>query len=456
MKYLYWNKDLRIVQCASDIWQMEIIDSDKEISWNEREKNLYVLNDTGMEIISNINGLNTYDDVIFYFVEKYKENPEDVKEIVDEYLNNVENEYGLKIQESEEVVHRQLEVICMKTMYPKAASVEITSSCNLKCRHCYGSYGTPCSGGPMPLEDVYNVLKQLSDIGVLTLELTGGDVTTHPHFAEILLYALSLNFMQIDILTNGVLLSQEVMDICIKNKNKIFVQIDLHSLDDSYHTWFTQVADTVEKIKEHILYLSNNGVYVRVISMVTDKNIDSVEDVAEWAYENKVKQYGCSMVVSVGRATEEEGLLLSYDNQIKYNQILENIKQKYTDFVHEADYEKRLKACNCGCLSSHVVINSKGDIKICTVDTLEYCDSSIGNVLDKNLKDIYDETQDYIRAFAALQAPVPQIDECRNCEHFNFCGMCIVRPLTMRKKIGDKCRWYDKYVPDIIKEKLSL
>lgn len=78
--------------------------------------------------------------------------------------------------------------------------------------------------------------------------------------------------------------------------------------------------------------------------MVTDKNIDSVEDVAEWAYENKVKQYGCSMVVSVGRATEEEGLLLSYDNQIKYNQILENIKQKYTDFVHEADYEKRFES----------------------------------------------------------------------------------------------------------------
>jgi len=68
-----------------------------------------------------------------------------------------------------------------------------------------------------------------------------------------LLYAFTLDFSQITLVTNGIALSDKVMDIIIKNKSKTFVQIDMHSLDDNYLTWFFKVPNTLHKIKNNIL-----------------------------------------------------------------------------------------------------------------------------------------------------------------------------------------------------------
>ena len=77
---------------------------------------------------------------------------------------------------------------------PKLLSfqIELTSKCNERCIHCY-----------IPHEDkLYNIdnnlyfqtIKQLKDIGIISISLSGGEPMLHPNFLEFLKYAQDSDF----------------------------------------------------------------------------------------------------------------------------------------------------------------------------------------------------------------------------------------------------------------------
>lgn len=74
----------------------------------------------------------------------------------------------------------------------------------------------------MPVNKVKKLLRDLDDMGVFIIELTGGDCLVHPQFIEILNFALPLGFLRINILTNGLALTDEIKKVIIKSKNPVF------------------------------------------------------------------------------------------------------------------------------------------------------------------------------------------------------------------------------------------
>ena len=94
-------------------------------------------------------------------------------------------------------------------------------------------------------------------------------------------------------------MSDEILNIIIKNKERIIVQIDLHSMNDEYLKWFTKVSNTVDRIKKNIIKLSENEVLMRVATMVTPRNLDEVEDIAEWVHRQGIKKYGVSPILEM-------------------------------------------------------------------------------------------------------------------------------------------------------------
>ncbi|MEC2628125.1 radical SAM protein, partial [Bacillus cereus] len=172
----------------------------------------------------------TYGQVVSFLSLKYSEDPISIEKKLNAFLNNVSKVYNMNIGTQEEPINVPVNLIEEQTIYPKVASIEITNRCNVRCRHCYGDFGA-VKPKVMSLDQIKSLLDDLNNIGVKLIELTGGDITVHPNLKEILLYALNLDFSQITLLTNGIALSEKVMDIIIKNKSKTFVQIDMHSLD---------------------------------------------------------------------------------------------------------------------------------------------------------------------------------------------------------------------------------
>ena len=440
-KYLYWNKDVKIIRYSALRSFLVIDDTD------------YMINSSGMDIIVSIDGTQTLEDVINYLMAKYDDTYENISGAVKEYIETLENEYGLKLCESVKPLKNKCVVVDKQTVYPKVASIEITERCNVKCLHCYGEHSMSLTCD-MSLSQIKQLLVDLKAIDVEVIEITGGDCSVHPELISIIKYALSLKFQQIDILTNGVHLTKELKDLIKANQGKITVQIDLHSLDNDYLKWFMQTTVNVDVIKGNIMELATAGIQMRVATVFTERNLKEFWDIARFV-DNCGVIWGITPVEPLGRAdysVAQPDIFLSAEGAKFLHESIMEIKKVYPNLLFEIKEENRSNENNCGVLSGHVVINVHGDIKLCTMDNLHYCNTSIGNVFNTNIKTIFDLNKDLIMALAFQKTVELDQEECQGCEYIYSCAKCMLRTLINVQKKGFTCNWYKKCLSNTLKE----
>lgn len=431
-RYIYWSDSLELRRYPNNTIILVKKDNIEGVPNQENIQTLS-LNDTAAEIIQLIDGTKTYNEIISFLSSKYNESFSSIDEKVKLFLHNMSNTYNLKVKTQDHPKKTPVYLVDESTLYPTVASIELTNKCNLRCLHCYGDFGN-VKHRVMSLDEATSLLSDLKNIGVKIVELTGGEMSTHPKIKEILLHAIDLKFDQISLLTNGLALTNEIKDIVIKNKSRIFMQLALQSLDDDYLTWFTKVPNTLDKIKRNIEDLAKNNVQMRIATIVTRKNIDEIEEIADWVHNLGIKHFGVSPVVELGRAEKSDrDLFINGEDAIKLQEKLERIHRKYGNFLSIIEGD-RSKNKNCGCVASHCVISSNGDIKICTMDNMEHFGINIGNVFKKNIKDIYDDNSEYINSFFNLRSPQIDSIECADCDHKYFCSACVLRGLVKVKQ----------------------
>lgn len=449
MKYLSWKCELKIIKTRFGKYILRKEADDVSGIFE------YLLNDTAVKIVSTIDGTKTYDEIINSLSEFYNEQKIVVKNNVDLLLSNLRN-FGIEVIYNDMPIHNSFSINNDDFLRPTVASIEITSACNLKCRHCYGEFGN--KSYHMSLDKIMKLLDDLEEAGVKMIELTGGDISVHPNIQAIVEYALSKKFVQVALLTNGILLTDEMLTLLIRNKQRVVIQIDLHSMKEDYNNWFTQTNYGIDKIKHNIGYLCDNGVKVRVAMIVTVKNIDDIVEVADWAFIVGAIKLGISPVVPLGRANDDiEDLAISdVETLKKMESILESVNKKYPNFI--AFNEDGLKRqINCGCVTSHVVIDTLGNIKLCTMDNLKYASTSLGNVFNNSVIDIYKNNMEIVDAIFNLNAPRKEMDTCKECDKIDFCEKCLLRALiSASDEKRDKRKWYENEVPLILKKILAI
>ncbi len=362
----------------------------------------YYINDTAFEIIKRLDGTCTYDEIVQQLSNKYSENDKIVREKIQAFIETINRRYGLLI---ESVVTGRVSIKNVEYDYPVVASLEVTNNCNIKCRHCYGEYGDKNIVN-MPLDLGYKLLEELEELGVKIIEFTGGDVTVYSDFARLLRKALSLKFSNIAVLTNGVAVSEELFQTILENKERIVVQIDLHSLNNEYYDWFTQTKGQLKKVKDNIKRFADAGVRIKVVTIVTPNNVDELVDIADWVYRHNVHMFGISAALDMGRCKKEEKeklIFIHEDGVTRYVENLKIINTGYPGLIHEV--EKPSERNNCGAITANFVISPNGMIKICAMDNLCYCNNSIGNVFEESVKDIFDRNSVFIQSFRELKAP---------------------------------------------------
>ena len=139
---------------------------------------------------------------------------------------------------------------------PKLLSfqIELTSKCNERCIHCY-----------IPHEDkLYNIddnlyfqtIKQLKDIGIISISLSGGEPMLHPNFLEFLKYAQDSDFY-VKVFTNLTLLNEEIIKLMKNNRTSVYVS--LYSMNEVNHDAITQMKGSFNKTKSN-----RNNIRVRM------------------------------------------------------------------------------------------------------------------------------------------------------------------------------------------------
>ncbi len=107
---------------------------------------------------------------------------------------------------------------------PEHVYFSLTNRCNLKCRMCSVSGGGDCEMGT---GEVCAIIRQVKDLGVRHLILSGGEALLRRDLKEIVSFSVSCGIEMVDVITNGTLLNEETADFFVKEGlNHLTVSLD--------------------------------------------------------------------------------------------------------------------------------------------------------------------------------------------------------------------------------------
>ncbi|HER5362461.1 TPA: radical SAM protein, partial [Streptococcus pyogenes] len=238
-----------------------------ENRYEKMGESLYRINNDATNIILWLDGNHTFDEIAKKMCDNNTSLIEEAKINLNEFLNSLILNYGIVIDRLENPRYDEIRVLGNgKTQYPSAISIEITHTCNVKCLHCYGEYSC-YNKFKDNTESIFKVLEDARRSGTRVVEFTGGEVTCHPRFLDILDKAYSLNYHLVSILSNGTNWNEDLFNEIYKNRDKTVVQIDLHGDNDDYINWFmgSKIKNISNIIKSNIVRIHKMGIYMRIV-----------------------------------------------------------------------------------------------------------------------------------------------------------------------------------------------
>jgi len=164
--------------------------------------------------------------------------------------------------------------------------ITITNRCNENCLYCHHD-GMVTSKDEMTPDELYTICKIAKKIGVRKIRLSGGDPLIRKDIVEIVEKIASLDFKDISLTTNGVLLDQYAQDL--KNAGLDRVNVSLDTLDKETYKKVTNL-DYLDEAKAGILKAVEVGLYPVKINMVVmkDINVDEIKDMFEFCKKNGI------------------------------------------------------------------------------------------------------------------------------------------------------------------------
>lgn len=382
----------------------------------------YALLDTEIySLVKNFNGEESYDEI----VQSNSQNP-DLHKCLRELhsLGLVETEPGIK--------RRQRERLREKPSHIPTLILALTSDCNLGCVYCYASaHDNPKNmekGDYVEAID-YFVMEWFGKCTRAELVLHGGgEPTLNPRrFREVisLFYKKCKSFHiepSISIETNGCF-APSVLETIVEFDVNIGISMDGMPEIHNAHRPFLNGKGSFDRIETNIRALSDRGVEVGIVSVVTEKSLDSMLDFVRWCAGVGVKGINFEPVEGVGRA-DKNGIVAPY---------MPDYSRAFTEcFILGADLGLTVrtgvdifgpaKMKFCGAAGNNVMFTPDGHISTC-VEVLDLendaADEFVIGHFDSEKKnvEIWDGRLERLKS-----RYVDAIPQCHNCFIKYSCG----------------------------------
>ena len=168
-------------------------------------------------------------------------------------------------------------------------SYEITNKCNLECQHCFNKSSKDASIG-LNKDELSLLIKELKQINVKNVYITGGEPTCYPYF-EYALETFYKNNIEIILATNGYNTLQYLDVIKKYCSPRAGVHISIDGMKD-VHNELRGKKDAYEHAIKTIETLLENGIKVKPVNSNSDEDEDveydltygQVEKLARLAY----------------------------------------------------------------------------------------------------------------------------------------------------------------------------
>ena len=288
---------------------------------------------------------------------------------------------------------------------------ELTSKCNLKCAHCYGSFSAQ-EQKELKCEDIVAILEKTKDYGTYQIDFTGGEPLMYRDLDKLLEYCYFNGFL-VRIFTNLTLFNDNFLNMFKKyGVKEIVTSVD--SCHAECHNQFRGVPKSFERTIDAIRILKDNNIPVTINSMVGQHNKEHIEEMIGFIDSLKVKSV-LDVIIPEGRANE-------LDNSIQESaKIIKDIYENHYNII-----DKNAISVSCGIGYRFVYIKSNGNVYPCPSMTRD-CDI-LGGV---QLFDIV-EIWKHLNTKYCFRCD-KKTDKCKNCS-----GGCRVRANILHNNLNSE------------------
>ena len=335
----------------------------------------------------------------------------------------------------------------------------ITSQCNLKCRHCYIEATEAANENEMTTEEGKTFIDDLAEMKVPVLMFSGGEPLVRPDLFELAAYAVEKG-LRIVLSTNGTLIDEFTAQL-IKEAGFQYVGVSIDGCE-AIHDEFRGEKGAFKAAIAGIRAAKAAGNRTGVRFTLNSINKQDLPAVMELIEEEKVDRFCMYHLVYAGRGSDMKKLDLSTEEKQNVAQFLIEktldfdrrgveleilTTDNHADGLYLLDYiaktnpgrvdeVRQLLEMHGGCSAGDRMANVDylGNVHPCQF----WSDMVLGNVRERNFSKIWNDLQANDGILGRLRTKPEQLNgQCGKCSQNRLCGGCRIRA------VGDGDIWGD-------------
>lgn len=242
---------------------------------------------------------------------------------------------------------------------PILAQVIVTRRCNIACRYC-NEFDR--QSPPVPVADLLARIDRLGELGTLAIEFSGGEPLLHPHLVEIISYATSKKFYRRMLITNGQLLTREI----IEGLNAAGLQHMQISIDGVTENAIT--TKVLNKLRPQLELLRKHRNFAVTVNSVIGAG--PAEEAEEVYHFNKVNGFNSRVLVvhdHTGQAS------LTKEQRALYSRLTADVtRQKGSGRFTEQLLQGEAVPFKCRAGARYLYVDETGMVRLCSQQRRRY------------------------------------------------------------------------------------
>ncbi|WP_340818348.1 PqqD family peptide modification chaperone [Methanolobus sp. WCC4] len=314
-----------------------------------------------------------------------------------------------------------------KVPAPAGVLWDLTSRCNLRCKHCVVSAGE-AGRDELSLDECHRLIDQFAEFGIGQLILSGGEPMVREDFFDIAEYATEKGLL-IQVATNGTLIDESAAQRLASIGAS--TQVSFDSSEPAIHDDFRQHSGSWLRTKKGIEHLKKAGVPVTLAVTVTTMNIDDVPHIYEMAKDMGVQTFRILPFVPFGRGKYADELEVSPARMGELTEFLHSKRDEDGLNIAPMEFECTFSPppeqgidndtrIGCDGAISYCTVNSSGEVLPCNY----FSGADAENIREHDFRWIWDNSR-FLNYFRSLKATDVK-GSCQECSWLPVCrGSCI-------------------------------
>jgi SynChlorMet cassette radical SAM/SPASM protein ScmE len=337
---------------------------------------------------------------------------------------------------------------------PRSLDIELTARCNLHCRYCYFFENPQVVYADLPTREWQTFFEECGRCAVISVSLAGGEPFLREDLPQ-LLDAIVRNRMRFSLLSNGMLIDDDIAAYIAGTGRCDCVQISIDGADETTHDACRGQGSFVGAI-QGIKVLQRHNVPVTVRVTIHRRNVEHLEAIAHLLLDELgLPGFSTNAAGYLGacRQNASHVLLRPQERQLAMETLL-RLSEKYHHRITanagplaEARYWMQMEAARlqcapafshgghltaCGCSMQKIAVRADGVIVPCSM--LPHIE--LGRINQDSLAGVWQRSAELNQLRQRQTIPLTQFEFCAECAYLPYCtGNCPALAYSLTRQL---------------------